>query len=144
MGERGRESFDGVPVVLFRQRNRDMKAFAAGAFEHWLQALALQSLSQVLCRKLNGLEGHVRRRVEIEDEPIRVVDIIDTGAPGVDFNRTHLDNFEQALFVFDVEILETLALVPEWEGLHVRAETPSRIPLVKALFADTSRTSQKA
>ena len=87
------------------------------------QALLLKPLPQVLRRELDRLEGHVRRGIEIEDHPVRVIDRIDAGAPGVQFDRAHLDDFQQAFLILDVEVFVFLALVPELEGLDVRAET---------------------
>ena len=109
-----------------------------------LQAFALEPLPQILRRQLDGLEGNVRRGVEIEDQAVGIIDGIDARAPGMDFDRAHLDDFEQALLVFDIEVFVTLALVLELEGLDVRAQALAGIALIEALVADAGRAAQQA
>ena len=62
----------------------------------------------------------------------------------MDFDRAHLDDFEQALHIFDIEVFIILALVLELEGLHVRAEALAGIALIEALVADARGAAQQA
>src|SRR5690242_21774741 len=86
MREACRESLHAVPIILFLKRNGDMQALAPGAFQHGLQAFALEPFLEILRGQFDGLEGNVGRGVEIEYHPVRMVDIFDAGAPGMDFN----------------------------------------------------------
>ena len=113
-------------------------------FSDGFQPFVLKALAQVLRRQLDRLERDIRRRIEIEDHPVRVIDRIDRSAPGMQFDRAHLDHFQQAFFILDIEIFVFLALVPEGEGLDVRAETPAGIALEKTLAADAGGAAQQA
>jgi len=73
-----------------------------------------------------------------------MVDIVDAGAPGMDFDRAHLYDFKQALHVFDVQVFVVLTFVPELERPDIRAQPFVGIPLVEALIANAGRASQQA
>ena len=121
-----------------------MQSLAAGAFQDGFQPFMLEALAQILRRQLDRLERHVRRRVEIEDHPVRVIDRIDRRTPGMEFDRAHLDHFQQAFLILDIEIFVFLALVPEGEGLDVRAETLAGIALEETLAVDARGAAQQA
>jgi hypothetical protein len=53
------------------------------------------------------------------------------------FNPSHLDDFQQSFFILDVEVLVGLAFILELERSDVRAETPAGISLKEALFVDS-------
>ena len=59
------------------------------------------------------------------------------------FDRAHLDEFQQAFFILDVEILVTLAFVLELERMNVRSEAFARIALIEALSINAGRASQQ-
>jgi hypothetical protein len=62
----------------------------------------------------------------------------------MNLDRAHLDHFEQALFVVDIEVLVVLTLVPEFEGMDVLAEPPPWAPLIETLSSvDAGRAAQR-
>ena len=121
-----------------------MQSFAAGAFEDRLQPFLLQPLPQVLRGQLERLERHIRRGVEVEYQPVGIIDRIDGRTPGMDLDRAHLDDFQQAFFVFDVEVFVTLALVPEFERMDVCPEPFAGVALIETLAVDAGGTAQQA
>ena len=62
----------------------------------------------------------------------------------MEFDRAHLDDFQQAFFILDIEVFVFLALVPEFEGLDIRAETPAGIALKETLAVDAGGAAQQA
>ena len=62
----------------------------------------------------------------------------------MNFDRAHLDHFQQAFLVLDIEIFVFLALVPELERLDVRPETPAGIALEETLAVDARGAAQQA
>ena len=141
LGQRGGEGFHNGPFILAGERHGDMQSFAAGAFQDGFQPFMLEALPQILRRELERFERNVRRRVEIEDHPVRIIDRIDRSTPGMQLDRAHLDHFQQAFLILDIEIFVILALVLEVEGLDVRAEAPAGIALKKTLAVDARRGS---
>src|SRR5437868_696668 len=62
----------------------------------------------------------------------------------MDLNRAHLNDFQQTLFIVDVEIFIPLPFVPEFEGMDVLAETLPRTALKETLLSvDAGRAAQQ-
>ena len=105
------EGFHLRPFFLARQRHRHMQALSACALEHGFKPFALQPPAKILRGPLDRFKRDVRSRVEIEDQAVGTVYCIDARTPWMYFDRAHLDEFQQAFFILDVEILVTLAFV---------------------------------
>src|SRR5688572_8367862 len=99
-----------------------MESLASGAFKHRLQTALCQTLAQILGRQFQGIKGHFRRGIKIEDHSVRRVDRVNSRAPGMNFDSAHLNKFEQALLVVYVKIFETFSLVRELERVQMGSQ----------------------
>src|SRR5688572_12757098 len=84
---------------------------------------------------LDLVEAETDVGIEVEDEPIGLLDIVDLAAPAVELDRSHLDAGQQAGEVVDVEIILLLAvLLDDRDVPDVLAEA-SRVMLLEKAFA---------
>jgi len=61
----------------------------------------------------------------------------------MDLDRTHLNDFKQAFYVLDIEILITFSLMLEFEGMNVFSQAFAGAALIETLAADAGRTAQQ-
>jgi hypothetical protein len=90
VGHSGSECLDCRPPVLAGQRHGDVQSLAARAFESGFEPLAFEPLPQILRGELQCFKRNIRRRIEIKDETVGIINRIDRGAPWMNFNRAHL------------------------------------------------------
>src|SRR5713226_10588773 len=120
-----------------------MQSFAAGTFKRGLQSLLLKPLPQVLCCQLERLERHVGGRVEIEDQAIGIIDRIDRRTPRMDLDSTHLDYFQQASFILDIEVLVLFPFMPELKRVYVWPQALAWIALIETFAIDAGGAAQQ-
>ena len=64
------------------ERYANVQAFSARAFEKTFKACAGQAFAHILCRELHGFKRHAFIRVEIKNQPVRIVDVLDLAPQG--------------------------------------------------------------
>src|SRR5690349_8231519 len=111
-----------------------MQAFSAGAFEAAFKSLTFKPLPQICDRDLQSLERNTKRGVKVEDQAVGIIDCINGRAPRMDLDGSHLNEFEQTLFVVDIQIFVMFALVPKIEGMDVFAKSSPRTALIKTVL----------
>jgi hypothetical protein len=74
-----------------------------GTFERRLES-PVKPLPQVLCGQLVRFERHVRRRVEIENQPVGIIDRIDARTPRVYLYRPYLNDLQQTVVIISIEV----------------------------------------
>lgn len=60
------------------------------------------------------------------------------------FNPSHLDDFQQTLFILNVKVFIGSTFILELEPSDVGAWAAAGVPLKKALFINTGRAAQQA
>ena len=105
----------------------------------------LEPLPQVRGRQLQRFERNVRRGIEVKDQAVGIINRIDRSAPRMNFDRAHLDDFQQAFFVLYVQVFVALAFMPKFEWMHILSESPPWTALIETLPAiDSGRAAQQA
>ena len=81
-----------------------MHALAAGRFQEALEAEIGEEVAHLLRGSLQDGDVEILVGIEIEHEPVRLVDMFERHAPVVNFQRGDLHEPEQAVFIVDIEI----------------------------------------
>src|SRR5690606_7027246 len=79
-----------------RQRRNHMQAFSARSLDEILQSGVEKALAYFLCRFDDGFPRDSRAGIQVHYDHVRLLDIVETGAPRVDFECPALDDPEQA------------------------------------------------
>ena len=110
-------------------------ALAAGQHREGLQAHVGEMALQIARRLLHLLEIEALVGIEIEHEPVGLLDVGDLGAPAVEFDRPHLHAGEHAGRVLDVEIILLVRRPsPDRHVEDMRAERAAVVLLEEALL----------
>ena len=100
------------------------------------------SRSRISCAAVDHAgEGQVLGRVEVKDQPVRTLDILRPGTPGVDLRHPHLRQRDQPFDAVDGEVGRALASdrhVPDQVG-----QAAHGMPLEEALGADAVRRAEQ-
>jgi hypothetical protein len=88
-------SFNGVTTC---------KPFAAGCLAERNQSHLFQPIADLQRRIDDGLELHVRRGIEIEDQAACALRIVGHAVPGMHFQRAHLRHGRQRLDAIDLHV----------------------------------------
>ena len=78
-----------------------MEALAPGRLPEAGQTARGQALTDVQRSGNDGGERHVPRRVEVDDQPVGMGEVIGAGAPGVQLQDADLDQAHQARQILD-------------------------------------------
>jgi len=62
----------------------------------------------------------------------------------MDFDRTHLIQFQQSFLILDVEVFVSLPRVIEFEGMNVRSKTFPGLTLIEAIAVNARGAAQQA
>jgi len=81
-----------------------VKALAARRFAEGQQAELLESLAYLERGRDDGIEFHVRRRIQVEDQSPGDLRIVGCAVPGMEFQRSHLSDGGQRFDPIDLHV----------------------------------------
>jgi hypothetical protein len=91
----------------------------------------LQHVANAQGRLGHSVPGDPLPRIEVEHEDVRMFDVVDRGAPGVELDRAHLDEAEEAIEVLDPEPHALAALALAMRSWRTLAGTGGSGPMWK-------------
>src|SRR3546814_9590435 len=89
--KRAGERLHLIPAMPPRKRNDDVQSLAARCLKEALQAQLIETVVQFLRRRDDPFKRDRRIRIEIEDEPVGMLDVVGPGAQGVQLEQAELD-----------------------------------------------------
>src|SRR5689334_21241217 len=103
----GDRLFEGLhlgPAELRRERGHEMKSLSSGRFEEALEAEIGEEIAHLDGSGLERGEIEPFVGIEIEYQPVGLLDMAERHAPIVDLERADLHQPEQSLLIADIEI----------------------------------------
>jgi hypothetical protein len=134
-----RELLGFRPARTPRKRDHDMKALSAGRLQK-RKAERLEVRTYVARRTLDGFPSDVRRRIEIEDQPVRVLHILHRRIPRMEFDRAHLHQRDQPLRIIHVDVSFSLPMPRDLHAMNMRRHAVGDMTLKETLTAGPIRT----
>lgn len=90
-----------------------MQPLASARFHEAFQLQLVEKFAQLLGRRDHGRPRDIRRRIEIEDQPVGLFDGVDSRTPDMDFQGSDLRERHQAADIFNHAILRHAFLLPK-------------------------------
>src|SRR5438270_1642005 len=132
-----------APVAFRNDGNDDVKSAAAGRLCIAFEAQRPQRLAHQLARLDHLRPGHVRTGIEVENDPIWLLDAIDARVPGVDLDRVHLYERDQRWERIRDQILAELRLLLDADAAQRLRGPHLRMPHERAVVSDGAGTAEQ-
>jgi hypothetical protein len=88
--QRTREFEANLPIIARQKRNHDVEAFTACGLEKTRKTERFQHASNEARTLGDFLPWNLTARIDIENDPIRLLDVLDPCIPRMDFEHIHL------------------------------------------------------
>ena len=143
VGERARYLEALMPVERGHDRHDDVETDAARRLHEALEAERGEHVAHGTRRRNHRGPAHVGSGVEVEDETVRVLDVIDGRVPGMDLEHVHLHQREDPGEVVGDEVLAELRLLLDAHATKSGRCPDARVLHEEARLADAARATDE-
>src|SRR5689334_8114832 len=98
-------------MVLGAEGHHDVQSLTAGCLDPALEIASLQQRSQTTSGSTHFAPCYSLPRIDVEDDPIGMFDILHTRVPGVKLDHAGIDQGEQVRSGFDVAVFANFPLL---------------------------------
>src|SRR5262249_31139522 len=135
------EGLDASPIELGLDWPHDVKTLPAGSLEKTFEAQILEPLPGFSRGDEHRLPGDTVARIEIEDQPVGMIQILDGRPPRVNLEHARLHQANETFQIVDGEHWLRLADIDRTNGF---GKTGPGMLRIEALMHGTGRTAHEA